>query len=72
MKDKFQGVPRCPNHGEPLNLSREQLTHTKGYAPCPISGCLFEFTQIPEEEIETKDKYGNVTKIKVYKVEGDD
>jgi hypothetical protein len=60
-KDK---VPRCPNHGEPLELSLEQLTEVRGSAPCPVSKCLFEFEQIPNEK--EFDKEGNpLIQIKV-------
>lgn len=62
----------CPNHGEPLELSLDQLTATKGTAPCPISKCLFDFTQEVDETKMVQDKYGNLIPTKTFKVEGDE
>jgi hypothetical protein len=40
--------PKCPNHDVPL-----LLTNTPGRGHCPISGCLFEYVPIEDEEGDT-------------------
>ena len=73
MKETIHGfVPRCPNHGEPLELDNIQMTQTKGSSPCPVSKVLFEWEQVPEQTGYIKDKDGNLIQTKTFVVDGDD
>lgn len=66
---KIKGIPRCPNHGEPLNLDNVQLTQRKGSSSCPISGEFFAWEQDVDSAEQTVDKFGNVTIEKSFNVE---
>lgn len=72
MKKQTLGIPRCPNHGEPLQLDSTQKGHTKGASPCPLSGMLFDWVQDVEASSFTKDKNGNLVEQKAFLVEGED
>lgn len=67
-------VPRCPNHGEPLQLDFKQKSQRKGSSPCPVSGAMFEWEQSPitGETGNTKDKFGNLLVEKLFTVTGDE
>lgn len=71
-KTTIGDVPRCENHGEPLELDNKQRTMTKGFSPCPVSGVLFEWTQVPAADAFTKDKDGNLIPTKKFIVDGED
>jgi hypothetical protein len=61
----------CPNHGEPLEGLPFPLT-SKGTGMCPVSGCSFDYSVELDEESNVVDKFGNVSKAKKFKLEGND
>ncbi len=53
-------------------MSLADKTARKGVAPCPVSGALFKFEQVPEADSIVYDKYGNAQTIKTFVVDGDE
>lgn len=68
-----KGVPRCPNHNCPL-VDLGFPLKPQGVGICPVSGAKFEYQVDLDEESQEMavDKFGNKTKIKKYKITGDD
>lgn len=64
-------VPKCPNHGCPLDGCGFPLPD-KGTGICPVSSCPFDFEAEVEEEKVAKDKFGNVVKSVGWKLTGND
>lgn len=66
--------PRCPNHNEPLELDLSDRSKTKGVSACPISKCMFEWSQQVERSDQevTYDKFGNVLVTPKFSVYGDE
>lgn len=65
------GKPCCPNHGEPLEGCGFPLPQ-KGTGVCPVSGAVFSF-EVDVESTETKrDKFGNMVKVKKFKISGEE
>ena len=68
--DISKSGPRCPNHGEPLEIPLKDKHLTKGRAPCPISGAMFEYEQETDTAKLKIDVFGNLTTE--YIVKGND
>ncbi len=69
IQSKPSWVPRCPNHGSPLEGCGFPLPQ-KGVGKCPISGCDFEFEATVDQEKTVLDKFGNMKKEVGWKIEG--
>lgn len=68
LRFTMSGVPKCPNHNEPLEIGLSDKSLPKGQARCPVSGAMFAWEANPQGQ--KKDKFGNVSTEFV--VEGND
>lgn len=64
-------VPKCPNHGEPLNGCGFPLP-SHGVGICPVSNAPFEFQVEVDEETTVVDKAGRISKKVGWKVSGNE
>jgi hypothetical protein len=71
-KKQLSSFPRCPNHGCALEIDKKDMGKSKGEAPCPVSGAMFDWEMKPETESKVVDKYGNVTTVCEIHVDGNE
>lgn len=71
MSNKPSFGPKCPNHNEFLEGIAFPMPE-EGIGMCPVSGASFEFKIHVDEENTQVDKFGNITKVVGWSVEGKD
>lgn len=64
-------VPKCPNHGSPLEGVGFPIPR-KGKGKCPVSGAEFEFEAESDSSVLVKDKFGNLVPKVGWSVSGNE